>query len=163
MPLDRPLSDHSALPASTLVVVNPDLSVVNVAAWPEDRILAIAVDGAAVLAALSPRAGGFRVERVALGSRASGRSTVVLAQRDAAMEGLQSRGSLFLLHEGFWEPQASMLSNLPATIEVSTDAGKTWRSRDVTDAAVSSACLADAGVWTLSQRYKRVVFRPHRR
>ncbi|HEX9048918.1 MAG TPA: hypothetical protein VF841_00120 [Anaeromyxobacter sp.] len=163
MPLDRPLSDPGALPASTLVVVNPDLSVVNVATWPEDRILAIALDDAAALAALSPRAGGFRVERVALESGASGRSTVVLAQRDAAMKGLQSRGSLFLLHEGFWEPQASMLSNLPATIEVSPDAGKTWRSRDVTDAAVSSACLADAGVWTLSERYKRVTFRPHRR
>lgn len=163
MPLDRPLSGHGDLPASTLVVVNPDLSIVNVAAWPDERILAIALDDAVALAALSPKTGGFRVERVALESGASDRSTLLLAQRDAAMKGLQSRGSLFLLHEGYWEPQASMLSNLPATIEVSTDAGKTWRSRDVTDAAVSSACLADAGVWTISERYKRVVFRPHPR
>jgi hypothetical protein len=161
MPLERPSSERGELPTSMLVAVNPDLSFVNVAAWPEDRIIGVAVGGAAVFAALSPRAGGFRIERVPLEPAHAGQRTVVLAQHRAAMLGLQARGGRFLLHQSFWKPQVSMLANLPATIEVTTDGGKTWPSRDVTDEAVSSACLSDAGVWTISERYKRVVFRPH--
>lgn len=158
IPLDRTGAD-ATLPEAKLVVLKPDLSFVDVAAWATDRVLEVAPDGAgAALVAVSPTEGGHRVERVALRPGTPEGPTVVRPWRRAALLALQSRGSSFLLQRVTVSLKAGVLSNLPATLETSRDGGTTWTSHDVTDEAAGEACLAESGSWTVSRRYRRVVF-----
>lgn len=159
LPLDRFAGAAPGLPSAKLVVVEPDLSRVDVAAWPEDRIQRIALDGDdGAIAAVSPPEGGFRLERVARRPGAVAEPSPVRALRRTALQTLAARGPRVLLLEGDATHPLWVLANLPATLSLSRDRGATFRARDVTDTAAGSACLAEHGAWTVSERYRRVAF-----
>jgi len=162
VPLHPGAGDVTSTPKaeSKLVRVDGSSKATRVYVLPGEVIAGVAPGPAGgVYVALAPSMGpGCRVVRIANALAGDGAKSLWSQPKGGC--GLQSATGLLLVD--FTEDFAprTFFSTWPHRALVSTDAGKTWLTRDLTRERVNSICPTGSGFWTLSQTSKRLRFHP---